>query len=192
MEVLQTHNRLLRPFFAKFHGREVKTIGDSFLVEFDSALDALKCAAEVQSYLRDYNYSSKEEWKINLSVGIHVGDVIHRDGDVFGDAVNIASRIEPLADPGEVVVSEQEYDQVRNKSELDFVPLGERSLKNVSSPVAIYAVRAPSTGGHPAEPQPESRRIAVLLFVSMSPDPFVVLFADGLTEELIDRLSQVK
>lgn len=192
MEVLQRHNRLIRPFFPKFHGREVKAIGDSFLVEFDSALDALRCATEIQSYLRDYNYSSRDEWKINLRVGIHLGDVIHREGDVFGDAVNIASRIEPLADPGGVVVSEQVYAQVNNKSGLEFVSLGEKALKNVSSPVGVYAARPPTTPERHAEAQKESTRIAVLPFVSMSPDPNDEFFADGLTEELIDRLCQVK
>ena len=192
MEVLQRHNRLLRPFFPKFHGREVKAIGDSFLVEFESALDALRCASEIQSYLRDYNFSSKDEWKINLRVGIHLGDVIHREGDVYGDAVNIASRIEPLADPGGVVVSEQVYDQVRNKSELEFVSMGEKALKNVSSPVGVYAVHLNPTGVQQGEARSESRRVAVLPFVSMSPDPNDEFFADGLTEELIDRLCQVK
>ena len=192
MEVLQRHNRLLRPFFPKFHGREVKAIGDSFLVEFESALDALRCAAEIQSFLRDYNYSSRDEWKINLRVGIHLGDVIHREGDVFGDAVNIASRIEPLAEPGGVVMSEQVYDQVRNKSELEFVSMGEKSLKNVSSPVPVYTVRIQGTGARPEVPEAGARRIAVLPFVSMSPDPNDEFFADGLTEELIDRLCQVK
>ena len=113
LKVLERHNRLLRPFFQKFHGKEVKAIGDSFLVEFESALDALKCAAEIQSYLHDYNVSSKEEWKIKLRIGIHLGDVVHQKGDIFGDAVNIASRIEPEVGPEGFGVSEQVYDLVR-------------------------------------------------------------------------------
>jgi TolB-like protein/Tfp pilus assembly protein PilF len=193
LEVLQRHNRLLRPFFPKFHGREVKSIGDSFLVEFDSALDALRCAVEIQQYLHDYNFSSKEEWKIGLRIGIHLGDVIHQDGDVFGDAVNIASRIEPLAAPEGVVVSEQVYDQVQNKSELQLISLGEKSLKNVSRRIGVYALRMPWEG-EVAEPSPrlDSKRIAVLPFVSLSPDPNDEYFADGLTEELITRVSLVK
>ncbi len=115
MEVLDRHNRLLMPFFPKFHGRGVKTIGDSFLIEFDSALDAVNCALEIQSFLHDYNVSSRADWKINVRIGIHLGDVIHQSGDMFGDAVNIASRIEPIAEPEGICISEQVYDQVQNK-----------------------------------------------------------------------------
>lgn len=131
IEVLERHNRLLRPFFPKFHGREVKAIGDSFLVEFESALDALGCAVEIQSYLHDYNVSSGDDWKIRLRVGIHLGDVIHREGDVFGDAVNIASRIETQVRPEEIGVSQQVYDQVRNKIPYALVRLEPRERKGV-------------------------------------------------------------
>jgi len=195
LEVLDRHNRLLRPFFQKFDGREVKTIGDSFLVEFNSALDALRCAVEIQSYLHDYNFSSKEGWKISLRIGIHLGDVMHQDGDVFGDAVNIASRIEPLASPEGVVISEQVYDQVHNKFEFPLIPLGEKSLKNVSRLVQIYSVQMPWEGEKHMERTEfefESKRIAVLPFVSMSPDPNDEYFADGLTEELITKISLVQ
>jgi len=193
MEVLDRHYRLLRPFFPRFNGREVKTMGDSFLVEFDSALDALRCAVEIQSYLHDYNLTSKEGWKISLRIGVHLGDVIHQDGDVFGDAVNIASRIEPLAPPGGVVISEQVYDQVHNKSEFPLVPMGEKSLKNVSGSVQIYSVQMPWEREVPSERTGlDSKRIAVLPFVSMSPDPNDEYFADGLTEELITKISLVK
>ncbi len=195
MDVLDRHNRLLRPFFPKFYGREVKSIGDSFLVEFDSALEAIKCAVAMQSYLHDYNLSSKEEWKINLRIGIHLGDVIHQDGDVFGDAVNIASRIEPLARPEGVVVSEQVYDQVQNKSELPLVSLGEKSLKNVSRSLQVYALQMPweGVGVLPRSPiRGEKTRIAVLPFTNMSSDPEEGYFADGVTEELITSLSGVK
>lgn len=110
LEVLERHNRLLKPIFPKFRGKEIKSIGDSFLVEFDNALDATKCAIEIQSFLHDYNFSTKDEWKITLRIGVHLGDVVHKDGDVFGDAVNIASRLQPLADPEGVCISEQVYD----------------------------------------------------------------------------------
>ncbi len=195
MEVLERHNQLLRPFFPKFHGKEVKAIGDSFLVEFESALDALKCATEIQSYLHDYNVSSKEEWKIKLRIGIHLGDVIHRVGDIFGDAVNIASRIEPIATPEGICVSQQVYDQVQNKLHIPLVSLGEKSLKNVSAPVAVYSVVMPWEEDHEKVElviQGDSRRIAVLPFVSMSPDPNDEYFADGLTDELITRISLVR
>jgi len=188
MEVLERYRRLLRPFFPKFNGREVKTMGDSFLVEFDSALDAVKCAVEIQSYLHDYNISSKEEWRINLRIGIHVGDVIQQDGDVYGDAVNLASRLEPLAVPEGIVVSEQVYDQVHNKSELPLVSLGEKSLKNVSKALQIYSLQMPWEAPSVSSEIRDKHRIAVLPFTNISPDAADAFFADGLTEELISKL----
>jgi class 3 adenylate cyclase len=149
MQMLDRHNCMLRPFFPRFHGREVKAIGDSFLVEFGSALDALKCATEIQSYLHDYNVSSKEEWKVKLRIGIHLGDVIHQGGDVFGDAVNIASRIYPIAGPEGICISQQVYDQVQNKFDLPLLSLGEKTLKNVSRSVQVYSVQMPwESEGH--------------------------------------------
>ena len=135
MQLLDRHNRMIRPFFPKFHGTEVKTIGDSFLVEFGSALDALRCAVEIQTHLREYNLSSPDEWKIRLRIGIHLGDVIHRDGDVFGDAVNISSRIQPLSEPEGVCISRQVYDQVRYKFELPLASMWEQALKNFNVPL---------------------------------------------------------
>ncbi len=192
MEVLDRHNRLLRPFFPKFHGKEVKAIGDSFLVEFESALDALKCATEIQSYLHDYNVSSKEEWKIKLRIGIHLGDVIHRAGDVFGDAVNIASRIEPIATPEGTCVSQQVYDQVQNKFHIPLVSLGDKSLKNVNVPVSVYKVVMPWEEPSAAEgTKYPTTRIAILPFANFSPDPNDAYFADGITDEIISTVSGI-
>ena len=193
MEVLERHNRLLRPFFPRFHGREVKAIGDSFLVEFDSALDALNCAVEVQSYLHDYNVASMDEWKISLRIGVHLGDVVHREGDVFGDAVNIASRIEPLADPEGVCISEGVRSQVQNKFELPLASLGKRKLKNVGEQTEVYKVVMPwRTGAEvQAQPSPSAQRVAVLPFRNMSPDPADEYFAEGMTEELITAVSKI-
>jgi len=194
MEVLDRHNRLLRPFFPRFHGREVKAIGDSFLVEFESALDALKCAAEIQSYLNDYNVSSKEEWKIKLRIGIHLGDVIHQGGDVFGDAVNIASRIYPLADPGGVCVSDQVFGQVRNKVSYPLEKMAPQSLKNVQFPIDVYRVTMPweqrSSSKEEAPTFPRDR-IAILPFANMSPNPNDEYFAEGMTEEIISTVSGI-
>jgi adenylate cyclase len=167
MQVLERHNRLLRPFFPRFHGREVKAIGDSFLVEFDSALDALKCASQIQSYLHDYNVSSKEEWKIKLRIGIHLGDVIHQGGDVFGDAVNIASRIYPIADPEGICVSQQVYDQVQNKFDLPLFSLGEKTLKNVSRPVQVYSVQMPWEQTATPEAAAYERRLTAIMFTDI-------------------------
>ena len=194
LEVLARHHKLLSPIFPKFHGKEIKTIGDSFLVEFDSALDATNCAVEIQRYLRDYNTSAKDGWKVRLRIGIHLGDVVHSRGDVLGDAVNIASRIEPLAQAEGVCLSEQVFDQVRNKVSQPLVKLDSVELKNVRFPIDVYRVVMPWEHGV-AQGQSEGKssrlRIAVLPFTNMSLDPENEYFADGMTEELIDRLSQV-
>jgi len=193
LAVLERHNRLLRPIFPRFRGREVKAIGDSFLVEFGSALDATNCAVEVQRFLHDYNISSRDEWKITLRIGVHLGDVEHREGDVFGDAVNIASRLQPLAEPEGICVSDQVYGQVRNKIPQPLVKMEPHDLKGVKFAVDVYKVVMPwehATAQLPA--QTDRNRIAVLPFANMSPDANDEYFADGMTEELIDRLAQVK
>lgn len=192
LEILERHNKLLRPLFMKYRGREVKTIGDSFLVEFDSALNATLCAVEIQKFLHDYNISTSNSWKIKLRIGIHVGDVVYKHNDIFGDAVNIASRIQPLANPEGVCISEQVYAQVHNKISYSIEQIEDASLKNVSFATSVYSVVMPWDGEPTTELKLESKRIAVLPFVSMSPDPNDEYFADGLTEELIDRLCQVK
>lgn len=193
LAVLDRHNRLLRPIFPRFNGREVKAIGDSFLVEFESALDAINCALEIQRFLHDYNISSKEEWKITLRIGVHVGDVVRSDGDIIGDAVNIASRLQPLADPEGICVSDQVYGQVRNKIHQPLMKLEPRDLKGVKFSVDVYKVVMPWEESTPQwSPQLDPKRVAVLPLVSMSPDPNDEYFADGLTEELITKISLVK
>jgi hypothetical protein len=143
LRMLMTQNQLLRPIFSRYGGTEVKTMGDAFLVEFDSALEATKCSIEMQKALHKHNRRTEE--KLLVRIGIHVGDVLHQKGDMFGDAVNIASRIVPLADGGDVCISEQVYAQVRNKVRFPLDKLESRDLKNVVFPIGVYRVHLPWT-----------------------------------------------
>ena len=142
---LEEHRTLIRPFFLKHNGREIKTIGDAFLVEFASALEAVNCAVEIQKVLRDVNYGRPSERKMLLRIGIHLGDVIHSKDDVYGDAVNVASRIESLAEDGGVCLTRQVHDDVRSKFKLPLLSLGAKLLKNVSAPVEVYKIVMPWT-----------------------------------------------
>ena len=141
LELLEKHWELLRPVFAGFDGKEIKTIGDAFLIEFPSALQAVRAGLAIQEELDEYNRSAAEDRQIRIRIGIHIGDVERRGDDVFGDGVNIASRIEPLALPGGICISESVYASVYNKVDVPFYPMGEQQLKNISQPVAIFSNR---------------------------------------------------
>lgn len=194
IEALERHNRALRPIFAKFHGREVKTIGDAFLVEFGSALEAVRCALEMQSHLRTASLTGGGGRPVQIRIGIHVGDVVEDNGDVLGDAVNIASRIEPLATPGGICLSQQVYDRVQNKVASTFVKLPRPSLKNLGALTEVYrvvagAAPAPVPAARPGGPG--EKHLAVLPLANVSDDGQDEYFADGLTDELISVLSRI-
>ena len=193
VQLLDEHRTILRPVFALHGGRVIKTMGDGFLVEFPSALESVLCAQKVQQTLQTRNASAQEGKKITLRVGIHVGEIIDQGDDIAGDAVNVASRLEPLADPGGICVSEQVLDQIRNKLPVSWEDVAAPKLKNVEFPMRIYRLQASADGTKGPSPSREPIsyvRLAVLPFTSMSADPADEFFADGLTEEMIASLSQ--
>ena len=143
LELLKEHQELLRPLFTQHHGTEIKTIGDAFLVEFGSAVEAARCAVDIQKALMAHTSVVTPERRIQLRIGLHVGDVVYEEGDMLGDGVNIASRIEPLAEPGGICISEDVAHQVRNKIDGSLEMLGERKLKGITEPVTVYRLVLP-------------------------------------------------
>jgi adenylate cyclase len=193
LSLLDEQRELLRPIFNMHGGREVKTRGDAFLVNFPSALNAVKCAYEIQKITRELNNSLPKDRRVLLRIGVHLGDIIESRGDISGDAVNVASRIEALADSGGVCVTRQIYDQVENKFDLPLTSIGLRSLKNVSAAMEVYRMVMPwddSTVVSTSEL--DSRRIAILPFANISTDPADEYFSDGMADELISVLSKIK
>jgi adenylate cyclase len=192
LELLDEQRGLLRPIFQRHGGKEVKTIGDGFLVEFPNALGAVRCAFEIQRTSRESNVGRPSERQAALRVGIHLGDVVEAGGDISGDAVNIASRIEPLAEAGGVCITRQVYDQVQNKFELPLKSLGERSLKNVTAPLEVFKVVMPwADGGAAGVSEVDRNRIAILPLANFSPAAGDEYFADGMTDEIISTVSGI-
>lgn len=193
LALVEEQKKLIRPILLRHNGREVKTIGDAFLVEFPNALDAVRCAFDVQRAAREFNISQPEESKIQLRVGVHLGDIVESNGDISGDAVNVASRIESLAENGGVCVTRQIYDNVQYKFALPLVSIGTKVLKNVIVPLEVYKMEMPWSSDKPSPSvKLEKRRIAVLPFSNLSSDPEEGYFADGMTEELITVISGVR
>jgi len=187
---------LLAPKIAKHHGRIVKTIGDGLLVEFASVVDAVRCAVEVQQAMPERNADFAADHRIELRIGINLGDVIVEGDDLYGDGVNIAARIEALADAGGVFVSNTVHDHVRDRLPFVFEDLGEQQVKNIARPVRVYRVRdigaASKSPTAPSLPLPDKPSIAILPFANMSGDPEQEYFADGMVEEIITALSRIR
>jgi adenylate cyclase len=187
---------LVDPKIAEHHGRIVKTTGDGLLVEFASVVDAVRCAVAVQQAMPDRNTDVAADSRIELRIGINLGDVIVEGDDLYGDGVNIAARIEALADAGGVFVSNTVYDHVRDRLPFLFEDLGEQQVKNIARPVRVYRVRdagaAAKAAALPMLPLPDKPSIAVLPFANMSGDPEQEYFADGMVEEIITALSRIR
>ena len=199
-ERLKAHRReLVDPKVTEHHGRIVKTTGDGILVEFPSVVDAVRCAVEVQWGMVERNAAIPPEWRIEYRVGINLGDVIVDEHDIFGNGVNVAARIEALAEPGGICVSRVVRDQVRDRLDYAFEDMGEQQVKNIARPVRVYRVRdravlirQPLPGSPQPLPLPDKPSIAVLPFANLSGDPEQEYFADGMVDEIITALSRIK
>jgi TolB-like protein/Flp pilus assembly protein TadD len=189
-----TIDKFVTPEIGRHGGRIFKSTGDGFLAEFPSAVDALTCAVSVQRATVIANAERDDDERVIFRMGLNIGDVILRDGDVFGDGVNIAARLEPVAPAGGIVVSDTVHAQVRGKTELGFAPLGALTLKNIAEPVTAYRVDADVAEGADAEDQaagPTNPVLAILPFANLSNDPDQEHLADGIAEDLITTLSQI-
>jgi adenylate cyclase len=204
LDRLKAHRRaLLDPKIAEHRGRIVKTTGDGMLVEFASVVDAVRCAAEVQRGMLDRDRELTEESRIRFRIGVNLGDIIIDEGDIFGDGVNVAARLEALAEPGGICVSGTVHDQIRDRLPYRLDDLGEQSVKNIARPVRIYALRPaaiadlPASSAPPAAPIAQSAvtprlSIVVVPFANLSSDPEQQYFADGITEDLTTDLSRIE
>jgi adenylate cyclase len=185
--------KFVDPKIDEHHGRIFKLTGDGILAEFPSVVAAVACAAEIQSAMRKQNANAPRDGRIEFRVGINLGDVIIDDEDIYGDGVNIAARLEGLADPGGITVSHSVRDQIGNRLELAFEDRGEQMLKNIEKPIRVYNVLlddAPSGAAVSAKKQ-DRPSIAVLPFNNMSGDPEQEYFSDGITEDIITDLSKI-
>src|SRR5262252_1149987 len=191
---LNTHRgEFLEPKIADYRGRIVKRTGDGVLIEFASAVDATRCAVEIQRGMTERNTPVPQDKRIELRIGIHVGDIIIEDGDIFGDGVNIAARLEGIAQPGGICISEDAYRQVGGKIDATFQDAGEYELKNIARPIRVYQLQ--QSGGSmeaSAFPLPSRPSIAVLPFQNMSGDLEQDYFCDGVVEDIITGLSRIK
>jgi adenylate cyclase len=183
---------LIDPKIAEHRGRMVKTTGDGALVEFGSAVDAVRCAMEIQRAMAERNSAIPDDRRIEFRIGINVGDIIIDENDIYGDGVNIAARIETLASPGAICISENAYQQMKGKLALDVSDMGEQQLKNIAEPVTVFSVRFDGMPTRPTLALPDKPSIAVLPFQNMSGDPEQDYFADGMVEDIITGLSRIK
>lgn len=190
---------LIDPKIGEHRGRIVKTTGDGMLVEFGSAVDAVRCAVEIQRAMANSFVDTPQEMSIQFRIGIHVGDIIIDSDDIFGDGVNIAARLEGIAEPGGICISDDAYRQIRGKTEIAYDDMGQQSLKNISEPMRAWRARpaagstSSTTFDRPATALtlPDKPSIAVLPFTNMSGDPEQEYFADGVVEDIITALSRM-
>jgi TolB-like protein/lipopolysaccharide biosynthesis regulator YciM len=198
---LKAHRKeLVDPKITEHRGRIVKTTGDGMLVEFVSVVDAVRCAVEIQRGMAERNTTVPADRRIEFRIGITVGDIISDSNDIYGDGVNVAARLEALAEPGGIYVSRAVHEQVRDKLSFSFEDLGEQTVKNIARPIGVHRVRfaeplmpnVHDAGAAAAPAMPDRPSIAVLPFANMSGDPDQEFFADGITEDIITGLSKLR
>jgi len=213
LELLDEHQEIVRPCITRFGGREVKTIGDAFMVEFGDPKPAVEWAVAVQEALHQRNQTSAPDRIVNIRIGIHAGDVVQRGDDLFGDGVNIAARVEPQAPPGGVAVSGAVHDPVAGKVPMAFEPMANRALKNIDRQIALYRVLLPWEDGKlaataaakaalavfaepapaavPESDEPSQLRVALLPLANASGDPLDVFIPEAIQEDLLGALTSV-
>ena len=195
-------SELVDPTIAKHHGRLVKTTGDGLLIEFSSVVDGLRGASDIQAGMAERNATAPQDDRIEFRMGLNVGDIVVEDGDIFGDGVNVAARLEGLAEPGGICVSARVQEDAAGRLDLAFEDMGEQHLKNITRPVRVYALRPKGGGGLPAASVSSSASssppvaaprlsIVVLPFANLSDDQEQQYFADGITDDLTTDLSRI-
>jgi adenylate cyclase len=194
LERLKAHRReLIDPKIAEHRGRIVKTTGDGILIEFPSVVEAVSCAVEVQQDMAERNADVPEDKRITFRVGVNLGDIIIDGDEIYGDGVNIAARLEAIAEPGTVCISATGWEHARGKVPFGADDLGEHQLKNIDWPVRVFRIAsgAPATATRKPLPLPDKPSIAVLPFQNLSGDPEQEYFADGMAEDIISGLSRI-
>jgi len=197
VQAMREHRAVADPLIAEHGGRVVKTTGDGVLIEFGSVVGAVECALGLQGLARERNAGTPAERRMEWRIGVHLGDVLIEGDDILGDGVNIAARLEGIAEPGGICLSDDAFRQVRGKVEAEFADLGEQSLKNIARPLRVYRVGSSSAARQPISPAaplplPDKPSVAVLPFQNMSGDPEQEYFADGVVEEIITALSRIR
>jgi TolB-like protein len=191
---LKGNQAVVLPMVSEFGGRVIDTAGDGILAEFASVVNAVKCAVAIQSTMAKRNAAIEPEHRMQFRIGINVGDIVYDDARIYGDGINVAARLESIAEPGGICISSKVYEEINGRIDLAYQDIGEQQLKNITRPVRVYRVRLNSLApaAAPVLALPDKPSIAVLPFQNMSGDPEQEYFANGMVEEIITALSRIR